>query len=192
MEVIFIFKDIDASISMKLKPGLIQNLLKSSVKSVKARIIYLSLLFFIYVVMMVFTIIHIHDVNLFPPYLNWWVTVRIDLIRFSLFSCTRLYSCAKTTFVLILSSRYVSGGFSLVDCSPCILMFRCPIVVFLDFSRCLLIIVLVRPGRVFRNPYLMALTRLSVVGMNSDACKYCARYGFDVCAIILFITDDGC
>ena len=38
----------------------------------------------------------------------------------------------------------------------------------------------------------MALTRLTVVGMNNDSCKYRASYGFDVCAIILFIAAAGC
>ena len=53
MEVIVIFKVIDASLSMKWKPGLIPQLLKSSVNDVKALIISLSLLFLIAVVRMV-------------------------------------------------------------------------------------------------------------------------------------------
>ena len=40
----------------------------------------------------------------------------------------------NTIFVLVLSSKYVSRGVSLVDCSPCLLMCTCPIVVFLDFQ----------------------------------------------------------
>ena len=92
----------------------------------------------------------------------------------------------------ILSSRSVSGGFPLVDCSPCLLVCRCPIVMFLDFSRCLLINFSVRPGHVFNKTCLMALRILSVVGLNSDACKYCTSYGFDVCSIMLFITDYDC
>ena len=52
MEVIVIFKYVYASLSMKWKPGLIPRLLKSSVNSVKAFIIYLSLLFFIALVRM--------------------------------------------------------------------------------------------------------------------------------------------
>ena len=40
-----------------------------------------------------------------------------------------------TIFVLLLSSRSVSGGFSLVDFSHCLLTQMCPIIVFLDFSR---------------------------------------------------------
>ena len=41
MDVIVIFKNADASLSMIFKPGLILRLLKSSVNSAKARIIYL-------------------------------------------------------------------------------------------------------------------------------------------------------
>ena len=52
MEVIVIFKFVDASLSMKWNPGSIPRLLKSSVNSVKAFIIYLSLLVFIDLVSM--------------------------------------------------------------------------------------------------------------------------------------------
>ena len=98
----------------------------------------------------------------------------------------------NTTFVLLLSSRSVSGFFPLVDCNPFIIMCRCPIVVFLDFSRFFLMTFLARLGHIFRNPCLMGFARLSIVGINSAACKYCASYGFDVCSIILFITAAGC
>ena len=98
----------------------------------------------------------------------------------------------NNTFILILSSRYVSRVFSLVECSPCVLMYRCPIVVLLDFLICLLMICLVRPSHLFRNPYLIVLVRLDVVGMNSDACKYCDSVCFDVLSIMLLITADGC
>ena len=40
-----------------------------------------------------------------------------------------------TTLVFILPYRYVLGGFSLVDCNPCLLMCRCTIFVFLDLSK---------------------------------------------------------
>ena len=113
-------------------------------------------------------------------------------VDFPFFSCARVYSFSKHYIVLLLYSRSVSGCFSLVDVTPCLLMCRCPIFVFLDFSRCLLISFLVRPGHVFRNPCLVVLMRLVVVGMNSAACKYCASYDFDVCAIMLFITAAGC
>ena len=98
----------------------------------------------------------------------------------------------NTTFVFILYSRYVSGGFSLVDCSSCLLMCRCAIVVFLNISIFLLISFSVRPGHVFRKPYLMALRRLAVVRLNSASYKYCASYGFDVFVIMLFFTASDC
>ena len=50
MFVISIFNAVDDSLSMKCNPGLIPKLFKSSVNSVKSRIIYLSLLFLISVV----------------------------------------------------------------------------------------------------------------------------------------------
>ena len=99
----------------------------------------------------------------------------------------------NTTFVLILSSRYVSGGFSLVDCIPCLLMCRCPTVVFLDFSRCLLISFSVRLCHIFRKSCFVALRRLAVVGMKSDACSYYDSSGLDVWAIsFFFAASDFC
>ena len=71
------------------------------------------------------------------------------------------------TFVLLLSSRYVYGGFYLVDYSPCLLMFRCTILVLIDFKRCFLIRFYVRPGKFFRRPCLIAFMSLSVFGMKS-------------------------
>ena len=97
-----------------------------------------------------------------------------------------------TTFVLILSYSSVSGGFSLVDCNPFILVCRCTIVLFLDLSRCFLISFSVIPGQVFRKPYLIDLRRLDVVGLKSAACKYWASSGFEVCAIMLFTTFSDC
>ena len=93
-----------------------------------------------------------------------------------------------TIFVLILSSGSVSGVFSLVDCNPCLLLFRCPIVVFIDFSRCFLISFSVRPGQVFRKPCLIALSILSVVVLKSATCKYCSSSDFEVCSRMLFTT----
>ena len=52
MEVIVIFKDVDTSLYMKWKPGLIPQLFKYSVNYVKALIISLSLLFFVALVRM--------------------------------------------------------------------------------------------------------------------------------------------
>ena len=80
----------------------------------------------------------------------------------------------------------------MIECSSCILMFRCSIVVFLDFSRCLLISFSVRPGQVFRKPCFIELKRLAVVGMKHDTRSYCASSGLDVWDIILFIISSDC
>ena len=47
MVIIVVFKYVDASLSMKWNPGIILRLFKCPVNSVKARIIYLSLIFFV-------------------------------------------------------------------------------------------------------------------------------------------------
>ena len=98
----------------------------------------------------------------------------------------------NTIFVLLLVSRAISGGFSLVGCSSFfynvqVFHFSVP-----HFSICLLISFSVRPGHVPRKPCLINLMRLAVVGMNSAAYIYCASSGFDVYTIILFITAGGC
>ena len=97
-----------------------------------------------------------------------------------------------TTFFVILSYRSVSGGFSLVDFNPYLIMRRCPIVVFLYFSGCFLISFSVRHGQVFRKPFLITLRRLYVVGLKIAACKYFASYGFEVCDRILLTKFPDC
>ena len=54
MVVIVILKAFDASLSMKCNPGLITRILKSSINSLKASIISLSIILFIDVVRMSF------------------------------------------------------------------------------------------------------------------------------------------
>ena len=98
----------------------------------------------------------------------------------------------NTTFVLILSSRYLSGDFSLVDFSPCLLVWRCPMVVFLGFKRWLLISFSLRPCHVFSKPCLITLRKIVVVGLKSSAFKNCNSSDFYVCAMILFVTDSDC
>ena len=93
---------------------------------------------------------------------------------------------------MILSSRSVSGYFSLVDYKPCILMCRCPIVVSIDLSRCFLMNVSVRTDKVFRKPFMIFLRRPVVVGLKSAACKYWSSYGFEVYARMLFTTFSDC
>ena len=68
----------------------------------------------------------------------------------------------------------------------------CPIVVCLDFSKCFLMIVSVRPGHVFRKSCLVALSRLSVVGLKSAAYKYWASSSSEVCARVIFTTFSYC
>ena len=72
-------------------------------------------------------------------------------------------------------------------------MCRCPIVVFINFSRCLLMKFSVILVQVFWKPFLIALKRLDVVGMKNEACIYCDSYSFVVWAMMLFsITSDCC
>ena len=81
--VIVSFKEVDASLSMKWKPGRIPRRFKSSVKDVKALIISLSLLFLIDVVRMELKS-YTYITYMYPPLLpssKWWGNVRIDLIR---------------------------------------------------------------------------------------------------------------
>ena len=65
----------------------------------------------------------------------WWVSALIDL-RKSFPSLAVIGSTVVQNIIyfLLLYSRYVSGGFSLVDFSPSLLIFRCKIVVFVDFK----------------------------------------------------------
>ena len=84
----------------------------------------------------------------------------------------------NTTFVFILSSRSLWGGFPLFGCIPYLLMCRCPIFVFLDVSGFILVSFSLSPDHVFRRPCLMALRRLSVVVLNSATFKYCTSPSF--------------
>ena len=49
-----------------------------------------------------------------------------------------------------------------------------------------------RPGQVFSKPCVIALRRLSVVGLKIDACKYLASSDFEVCARMLLTTFSDC
>ena len=138
--VIFIFKALGSSLSMKCRPGLIPRLFKSSVNYVKYRIISLSLLFFVAVFRMVLQSYTYMTYNICFSWLVWWVNVRIGLSKFFFPSFARVHICAKHYIFFLLSSRYASEGFSLVGCIPCPLVSRCPIVVLLGFSNFSLII----------------------------------------------------
>ena len=123
----------------------------------------------------------------------WWGNFCIGLSNF-LPSFVVLGSTfvQNTTFFLILSYRSISVGFSLVDCVPCIIMGMCPVVLFVDFSRCLLISFSVRPVQVFSKPFFIALTRIASVGLKSDALRYCASYGLIFWSRMLFVTASDC
>ena len=82
----------------------------------------------------------------------------------------------------------VYGGLFLVDCSPCRLIFRFPIVVLINLSRCFLINIYVSPDHVLRKPNLTSLIRLAGVGINSAERKFCASSGLVVWTRILFTT----
>ena len=94
----------------------------------------------------------------------------------------------KITLVLRLYSSSVSGVLFLVHYSPCCLMCRCPVVVFIDFSRWSFINPYMRPGHFLRKPILIALRRLFVIRIKSAALKYCANSCLVVWARILFTT----
>ena len=76
----------------------------------------------------------------------------------------------------------------MVDCSPCRLMWRCPVVIFIHFYICFLINTSVRPGHVLSKPILVALMRIADVGLNSVTWKYCASSGLVVWDRMLFTT----
>ena len=54
----------------------------------------------------------------------------------------------------------------MVYCIPCLLMCRCPIVVFIDFSILLCINPSMRPDYILRKPSLISLRRLIVVRLK--------------------------
>ena len=60
------------------------------------------------------------------------------------------------------------------------------------FFKMLLDDIFVRPGKVFRKPFLIALRSLSVVEMNSSSWRYCTSSGSVVWSIMLFITASDC
>ena len=84
----------------------------------------------------------------------------------------------NTTFVLLFSSSSVSGGFSMVDCRPFLLVYRRPIVVLIYFLICLLMGFSVRPGQVFRKTCLISLRRLSDVGAEKFRMEILLQFWF--------------
>ena len=149
MVFIIIFKAADDSLSIKCNHGLIPQIFKSLVNSVKAHIISLSLLFLVSVVSMTLqSYTYMKKMYLFPLlYVVYKRQHRYELI-FPYLVVLDSTVMKNTTFFL-LSSRCVSGRFSLVDCIPYLLVRKYPIVMFLDFSIFFLISFSVRPGQVF-------------------------------------------
>ena len=106
--VIFSFKVIDASFSIKWKPGWIPRIFKSSVNDVKALIISLSLLLFIDVVRMALQSYTYITYMYLPPLIEM-VGKRLHRYEYILPSLVVLgYTVVKyTTFVLMVSSRSI-------------------------------------------------------------------------------------
>ena len=76
------------------------------------------------------------------------------------------FNTKKTRLVLLLSLRSVSGAFFILYSTPCIFMWRCPRVVLMELSRFFLMRLSDITGYGFRNPYLVAFSRLLLVGPN--------------------------
>ena len=112
IEVIVIFKAADASLSIKWKPVLITHIFKSYVKSVKARIISLSLIFFIYVVMIV--------LKSYTYELQSTINVQV-LGGFAVISCARRSNKAQTNQAKITGVKYFCAYQQVVSTSSFIL-----------------------------------------------------------------------
>ena len=82
--------------------------------------------------------IHIWCRCIYFLWLMWWWSIRIDLIKISLLNCTRVHGCTKHNIFFILSYRSLYVCLSLVYCSFCLLVCRCPIVMLLDFFKILI------------------------------------------------------
>ena len=102
--------------------------------------------------------------------------------------CTWFCGSTENTFLFNLSCWYLYRVVFLVDCSPCHLICRCPIIFFVYFSICLMINSFVSTGRILRKPCLIDFSRPVVVALHNVAWKYCANYGLFVLSIILFNT----
>ena len=118
------------------------------------------------------------------PHISDYIFPSLVVLGFTVVQCT--------TFVVIVSSRSISGGFSLFFFNHCLLVCRCPIVGFLYLSMCFLIRFYVIPEQVFRKPCLIALIILSAVVLKIPAYKNWVCSGFEVCSIMLFTTFSDC
>ena len=125
-------------------------------------------------------------------FLMWWGIVNIDLSTISFLFCSRNQGCAKHYIFFLLSSRSRSGGFSLVDCIPCLLVCRCPILVLVYFLICFLMRLAMSPDQVFSKPCLVVLRRLAAVGVKIASWRYCASSSVVVWDRMLIITSYYC
>ena len=103
--------------------------------SVKSRIIYLSLLFFVAVIMMALQqYTYMKYMYLFP--LLGMTRKGLHTSEWMFPSLVVLGSTVvqKNTFFWFFPSRSISRGFSMVDCSTFILMYRCPSVMLIYFK----------------------------------------------------------
>ena len=134
------------------------------------RIIYLSILFFIgYFRIELKSYTYITYIYLFPFF--DMIGKRPHKSEYISPSCVTFgYMVTQNDMlVLIFSPRSVSGIVFLVDDAPCRFMWRCTIVLLMDFNKCLLIKLSVRPGYVLRKTCLMTLRRFVFVGLNSSS-----------------------
>ena len=143
---------------------------------------------------------HVHTWSrcISPLCLMWWLSVSIHLSKiFPSFVVLGSAVVQNTSFVYLLTPRSVSESSSLVDCIPCLLIFRCMIAVLPDFSKFFLIIFYVRLGQVFLKPCFIAFSRLAAVGMKSARWRYCDSFGlvflvqYVVCHIFWFLCYQG-
>ena len=139
-------------------------------KLVSARIISLSLLFFIQSFRIVLQsykhITYIYILPLFDVIGNH--PHRYDYILPQLVSPGSNVT-QNTIFVFLLSIRSVYGTFFLVGYTPFLFIFRCPIVLFMDLPKCFLVRLSYSPGHYFRKPCLVSFRRIVLVGLNSAA-----------------------
>ena len=80
----------------------------------------------------------------------------------------------------------------MVDCSTCLLMCSCPIVVFLDFFKMLLDNLFCEACPSLQELCLIALSRLAVVELKSAAWRNCDSYGLVVWDRKSFVAASEC
>ena len=117
-----------------------------------------------------------------------WGNVRINQSNFPFLYFFVFTVVHKTILIFHLSSMSISGGFYMVDCSPCLIMRRCRIVMLVYLSLCFFITPYMMHGQFLSKPSLIAFGRLVVVRMKSFPWIYCASSGLVVFTRMLFST----